>query len=93
MPQAVIKIAFEVLRDMIDFSKIEDSDGTKINVKDIKGHHDVFDYLVWNFINTKLTFPSGDTYRKSHGIPSGSAFTSLIGSICNMIITDFLMKR
>jgi hypothetical protein len=27
MPQTVIKIAFEILRDLIDFGRIEDSDG------------------------------------------------------------------
>jgi len=30
--------------------------------------------------------PDGSVYRKGQGIPSGSKFTSIIGSLCNMIM-------
>jgi hypothetical protein len=35
----------------------------------------VFDWLIENFIFTKIMTPDGDVYVKNRGVPSGSYFT------------------
>jgi hypothetical protein len=50
----------------------------------------VWEMLVRDFIHTRIVGPDGDIYQKHHGIPSGSAFTSLVGSIVNLIVTEYI---
>jgi hypothetical protein len=46
----------------------------------------VFDMLEHYFIHTPITMPDGKTYVKHTGIPSGSRFTAIIGSIVNWVL-------
>jgi len=43
-------------------------------------------WLEGSFINTLIMLPNGLVVRKDGGIPSGSGFTSIIGSLCNYIM-------
>lgn len=46
----------------------------------------IIDWIEYNFIHTKMLLPSGDVVEVHKGIPSGSNFTQLIGSICNYLM-------
>lgn len=44
------------------------------------------DWICYNFINTKILLHGGKLVSKSRGIPSGSNFTQIIGSMCNALM-------
>lgn len=46
----------------------------------------LLDYLELEFIHTSFVGPDGRVHITCGGIPSGSGFTSIIGSICNAIV-------
>lgn len=51
--------------------------------------------LVWYrnlFINSKIVTQDGTVFQKNKGIPSGSAMTSMIGSIVNYLILSYVVK-
>lgn len=44
------------------------------------------DWIQYNFINTKMLLPDGSVVQVHKGIPSGSNFTQLIGSMANFLM-------
>lgn len=57
----------------------------------------IFSKLIKYFINTTVVNMDGRCMQKDHGVPSGSMFTNLIDTFCNMIITwtvsDIVLKQ
>lgn len=49
-------------------------------------YHRELSWIAYNFIHTKAILPGGNVVMKDHGIPSGSGFTQIVGTIANMII-------
>jgi len=79
MPDHVIERAFNVL---------------KIICKDYELRN-ILSYIEYHFINSHIVLHTGDIVIKERGIPSGSGLTSLIGSICHIIIAKemfYLLK-
>lgn len=57
-------------------------------------HRLAFEWMTNNFINMQLLMPDGSLKNLHKGIKSGSYFTQIVGSICNilMILTYFCYK-
>lgn len=75
VPTYLIRKAFGILASYLDLSDPSDHEG--------------FEKCVQYFINTPILMPNGNIYRKNRGIPSGSYFTQLIGSIVNYICLQY----
>jgi len=46
-----------------------------------------------DFIHSQLLTPDGEMYQVHKGIPSGNPFTSLIGSVVNLILLQYMWIR
>lgn len=44
------------------------------------------DWECWNFIHSNVITPGGTVYHVDKGIPSGSNYTQIIGSMCNFLM-------
>jgi len=86
-PAYFIVEAFDVLKQNIDFDNWR---GSPVPQKHKNKWANVWNHLVYYFINTPIWMPDGRVFRKSHGVPSGSWFTSMIVSVINHMYLRFL---
>jgi len=74
VPPQLIRLAFKIVRGW--FAEVEETE---------------WNAIVKYFIHTPIVMPDGRVYfGKTGGIPSGSYFTGLIGSICNLLLIEYL---
>jgi hypothetical protein len=53
----------------------------------------IFEYVQTLFVSRKLASPDGRIFLRTGGIPSGSYFTHIIGSIINYVRIKYLLNR
>jgi hypothetical protein len=57
-------------------------------------YHQELDWICYNFINTYVVYSGGRIAQKHRGIPSGSNFTQVVGSMCNaLMMLTFISSR
>lgn len=87
VPAWLIRVAFDILRQNIHWDTFQ---GEKVSKRDAQKWRNVWDGMVWYFINTPILMPDGRMFRKYRGVPSGSWFTQMIDSVVNYILVDYL---
>ncbi|QKI28959.1 hypothetical protein 1, partial [Canna indica partitivirus] len=84
----LIELAFSILLQNLDFTQYREQ-GTP----DLERLVNMFTYIKHYFIQTPMRLYNGERYKKTAGIPSGSYFTQLVGSIVNWIITTYSFTK
>jgi len=87
VPAWIIKLAFDILRQNINF---ETFDGKPVSKQEAQKWRNVWDGMVYYFINTPILMPDGRMFRKFRGVPSGSWWTQMIDSVINFIVVDYI---
>jgi hypothetical protein len=78
VPARMIDDAFRVARTHLELDEKE---------------MEVWRRYVNDFIHSRIIAPDGHVYQKHKGVPSGSAFTSIIDSIVNLILVSYMFER
>nr|APG78317.1 RdRp [Wuhan Millipede virus 4] len=88
IPAWLIRDAFKIIEEGIDFSHVQDSDGKIWPVREERSRKR-WRKLVSYFIDTPIRLSDGSRYQKHSGVPSGACFTNIIDSIVNMIVMRY----
>jgi hypothetical protein len=78
MPARIIDDAFGIARTHLDLTEVDEL---------------VWDRFKSDFIHSRLITPTGDVFQVHKGIPSGNPFTTIIGSLCNLICVNYILIR
>jgi hypothetical protein len=78
VPAFMLDDVFRVLRTHLDLDAME---------------RDVWERYVNDFVHSRIITPDGSIFQKHKGIPSGSAFTTLVGSVTNLLLINYVWIR
>nr|UMQ74218.1 RNA-dependent RNA polymerase [Helianthus annuus leaf-associated partitivirus 3] len=87
VPAWLIRVAFRILKKNVEW---ETWNGKPVSKRDRQKWRNVWDAMVWYFINTAILMPDGRMFRKFKGVPSGSWWTQMVDSVVNHIVVDYL---
>jgi hypothetical protein len=90
VPSFLIKIAFDILHRNINW---DEWNGKPVSKSQKRKWRNVWDNMVWYFINTPVLMPDGRMFRKYRGVPSGTFWTSLIDSVVNHLLIQYLAEE
>lgn len=90
IPPFLIRMAFQIIHDSIDF---ESWKGKPVSHRNRQKWRNVWDGMVWYFINTPILMPDGRLWRKYRGVPSGSWWTMGVNSILDDLLIRFAAIR
>lgn len=82
----LINKAFDIIKTWFNLDQVEPVSGKTVG--------QIFKLVEDYFIHTPIVMPDGRVYYgKDHGVPSGSFFTQIVDSICNVIICGTISAR
>nr|APG78301.1 RdRp [Hubei partiti-like virus 16] len=88
VPAWLIRDAFSIIIHGFDLSHVKDSEGIIWEVDPSKTKRRIQKFIKY-FINTPFQLSDGRRYMKDGGIPSGSAWTNLIDTVVNCLVTRY----
>nr|WPM45971.1 MAG: RNA-dependent RNA polymerase [Cannabis partiti-like virus] len=89
IPPWLIRDAFSLLAELIDFDHVVDSEGLQWHVRGYRSKarwKKIVDY----FVETPVRTCKGERFLVRSGVPSGSCFTNVIDTIINCIVTRYI---
>nr|UDL14340.1 MAG: RNA-dependent RNA polymerase [Gammapartitivirus sp.] len=89
VPAWLIHVAFDILKQNVDF---ETWNGKEVSKRDRQKWSNVWNAMIYYFINTPILMPDGRMFRKYRGVPSGSWWTQMIDSVVNYILICYLTE-
>lgn len=89
IPAWLIRDAFALLAELIDFGHVLDSEGLVWNVREYRSRRR-WKKLIDYFVETPVRTCKGERYLVTGGVPSGSCFTNIIDTIINCLVTRYL---
>lgn len=81
IPEVIIA-AFWILRSQLHLTKQE-----------AICFENIVTYFITSFVSSNVKGQSFDFYLKQHGLPSGSVFTNMIGTLCHAIMLEYIDSR
>lgn len=89
IPAWLIRDAFSLLAELIDFDHVLDSEGKIWHVRGYRSRRR-WKKLIDYFIETPVRTCKGERFLVRAGVPSGSCFTNIVDTIVNCLVTRYL---